>query len=159
MSERDTQLQRDVTVDVDTGLDSDDEGRSEQSGGRVQSFLSRTVGSVVSTQSLLISLVLTIVGVMVLGAIPLLGVVGKLLGIFAAGFLYGAVSGESRYVEHALVGALVGGGSALLGNLVITLMGAGLPLVALGVLGGVLAGTVGHYFGRDLRSGLTRDIE
>lgn len=159
MSERDTQIQRDVAVDVDTGLGSEEDGESGESGSRVQSFLSRTVGSVISTQSLLISLVLTIVGVIVVGAVPLLGVVGELLGIFVAAFLYGTVSSESRYLEHALVGALVGGGSALIGNLVITLLGAGLPFVAMGVVGGVLAGTGGHFFGRDLRKGLTKDLE
>lgn len=159
MSERDTQIQRDVSVDVDTGLDSDEESSSEESSGLARSIFERTVGSVLSTQSLLLSLVLTIIGVIVVGAIPLLGVVGELLGIFVAGFLYGTVAGESRYVEHALSGALVGGGSALLGNLALTLLGAGVPLVALGLLGGTLSGVVGHYFGRDLRKGLTKDIE
>jgi hypothetical protein len=108
---------------------------------------------------LFLSLVLTVIGVVVIGAIPLLGIVGELLGIFVAGFLYGTITGENRYVEHALSGALVGGGSALLGNLVLTLLGTGLPLVALGVIGGAIASTAGHYFGRDLRKGLTRDLE
>lgn len=159
MSERDTQLSRDVSVDVDTGLDtSDEQGTQEESGGRIRSFLDRTVGSVVSKGGLLVSLVLTVLGVIVFGAIPLLGFVGQLLGIFAAGFLYGAVTDSRRYTELALAGALVGGGSALLGNLVLSIIGAGLPLVALGLLGGVATATTGHYFGRDLRDGLTRDI-
>jgi len=47
---------------------------------------------------------------------------------------------------------------ALLGNVVLALVGAGAPLVTVGIGGGVLAAVLGHYFGRDLRVGLTREV-
>ena len=56
------------------------------------------------------------------------------------------------------VGALAGGGSVLLGNFLIALLGGGLTIVAFGAAGGAVAGVLGHYFGRDLRHGLTRDL-
>lgn len=181
MSERDTQIQRDVSVDVDTSLDDDtslEDGTSlgddtrlgdetgldgestpdDSSGGRIRTLLGKTVGSVVSVPSLAIAVVLTVVSMIAFGAIPLLGIVGNLLGIFVAGFLYGTASKTPRYLELALAGALAGGGSAFLGNVVLTLFGAGLPIVAIGLVGGALAGAAGHYFGQDLRDGLTRDI-
>jgi hypothetical protein len=160
MSERDTQIQRDVGVDVDVGIDDSTEETTDRGGG-VRGWLRSKAESVVSTRGLLVSLVLTTIGVVFLGGlIPLpLGIVGDALGIFVAAFLYGLVAGESRYLELGLSGAAVGGAWALLGNLVLTLVGPGLPIVLVGVLGGALGGVSGHYFGRDLRKGLTQDLD
>lgn len=159
MSERESQIQRETTVDVDTGFEASDDGATKDEGGNlIRSLYGRTVGSVLSTRSLGIALALTILGVFVFGMIPLLGIVGELLGIFAAGFLYGVTTDTRRYVELLVAGAIAGGGSALLSNVVLTLVGVGVPLVAFGLLGGALAAATGHYFGRDLRDGLTRDL-
>ena len=179
MRERESQVERDVSGDFDTdefdvsdtdfdvsssgfeGYDSTDSGfeaaetdREGGSGGWLRSRL----GSVATTRSLLAAFVLTVAGLVVVGAVPFLGIVGELLGIVAAGFVYGLGSSGRRYVEMAVAGAVAGGGTALLGNLVVALVASGMTLVAVGVVGGALAGVVGHYFGRDLRHGLTRDL-
>jgi len=158
MSERDTQIQRDVGVDVDVGID-DSAEETTDGGGGLRGWLRRKAGSLVSSRGLVISLVLTVLGVIVLGGLLPFGIVGDALGIFVAAFLYGVVAGESRYLELGLAGAAVGGAWAFLGNLVLTLVGPGLPIVLVGVLGGALGGVSGHYFGRDLREGLTQDLD
>jgi hypothetical protein len=179
MRERESQVERDVADDIETdefdvsesgfdvsdsgfdtsdsadaGFETGEAGREEESPGWLRSRL----GTVATTRSLLVAFVLTVAGMVGFGAIPFLGLVGELLGIAAGGFLYGVGSGYRRYVEMAVAGAVAGGGTALLGNLVIALVASGGTLVAAGVAGGALAGVVGHYFGRDLRDGLTRDL-
>ncbi len=159
MRERDTQISRDVSVDVEPGIDGTQEPPTENQSAADESRLRQWAGGVVSARSVVIALVLMIATIFVFGAIPLLGVLGELLGIAAAGFLYGLGTDARRYLELALAGALAGGGSVLLGNFAIALVGSGLSIVAFGVVGGAIAGAVGHYFGRDLRHGLTQEIE
>jgi len=159
MSERDTQISRDVSVDVEPGLEESVGNReSEQSSGGVRSRLRERADSLLSTRSVGIALVLMIVSTFVFGAIPLLGMFGELLGIVVAGFVYGLGTDARRYFELALAGALAGGGSVLLGNFLLALLGGGFTLVAFGAVSGAVAGVVGHYFGRDLRHGLTQDL-
>jgi len=169
MRERDSQVSRDVSVDVDAGLDdsvveseplgeSVGHRESQESSGGIRSRLRKRAGSIVSPRGVGISLVLMIVGSLLFGAIPLLGTVGELLGIAAAGFVYGLGTDARRYFELLLAGALAGGGSVLFGNLLLALFGNGLSMVAFGAFGGALAGVIGHYFGRDMRRGLTRDL-
>lgn len=152
-------------ADSGLGLDerSEVEGREStvqqgESGGILRSLYGRTVGRILSTRSLGIALVVTFVFSMLFSLIPLVGLLGKLLGIGVAGFVYGLIGSSSRYPEHLLAGGIVGGGSALLGNLLVIGFGSMTGLLALGVLGGGLTATVGHYFGRDMNQGLTRDI-
>jgi len=156
MPERDTQISRDVSVDVEPGID-DSVSQEEDSGGD-KSRLRKRAESVVSGRSLVIALVLMVVTTFLFGAIPFLGILGTFLGIAAAGFIYGLGTDTRRYVELALAGTIAGGGSVLLGNLVIALVGSGATIVAFGAVGGALAGAVGHYFGRDMRNGLTKDL-
>lgn len=170
MSERETQIQREATVDADEGLSDDDADMSlsddvtgdvaetGDAGGVVQSLYDRTLGSVLSVRGLGIALVVTLASVVAFGLIPLLGTVGELLGVFVAGFVYGLVSGNSRYLELAVAGALAAGGSALLGNLLVSVFGTAIPVLVIAGTGLVVA-LAGHYFGRDMRAGLTRDIE
>jgi hypothetical protein len=148
MSERDSQIQREFEIGVDEPATS--EQTTEESQSRLESLVSPT--------AVVVAVVLSILGTILIGSVPLLGFAGELLGVAVAGFLYGLVADSRHYLELALAGALVGGGFSLLSNLVLTLLGAGIPLVAVGVLGGAVAGVVGHYFGRDLRDGLTREL-
>jgi hypothetical protein len=165
MAERDTQLSREVDVDTDVDVDLDLEGSidadedataSERRGlrGRVR----ERAGAVVSVKSLALALVLVVGGVFLIGGIVGLGTLGDLLGILVGTFLLGVGSDSRRYAESALAGTLAGGTSAFLGNLVLSLIGVGLPVVFLGAVAGGLAGAFGHYLGRDLRDGLTREI-
>ena len=165
MRERESQLEREVAVDLDADIRTDNDAGTDshsevnREAGTTDSGLIRgRVGSVLSTRSVLVALVLSIAGIIIFGAIPFLGIVGELLGIAAAGFLYGLGADTRRYIEMGIAGAIAGGGSALLGNLFVALVASGTILIAVGLLGGTIAGLVGHYFGRDLRDGLTRDL-
>lgn len=159
MSERDGQIERDV--DIDTGIDKPVDRQREVAESADEdddSTIKSKAGSVVSTTGLVVAVALTLGGALLLGGLPIIGAVGELLGILAGGFMYGLATDARRYVELATAGALVGGGFALLGNLAAVLLVVGIPLLAFGVVGGTVAGVLGHYFGRDLRDGLTREL-
>lgn len=159
MRERDTQISRDVSVDIDTEVDEPGESTVQDEGNSsLLSGLRQRAGQFVSTRSILLALVLMIVCLFIVGIIPFLGILGNVLAVFLAGFLYGLGTDSRRYAELTIAGALAGGGSILLGNVVIAIIGSGLSIVAFGAAGGAIAGAVGHYFGRDLRSGLTQDL-
>ena len=82
----------------------------------------------------------------------------SLLGVFAAGFLLGAVQNERQYLEVGAATLMSGAITALVSNLLVAFLGAGIPLVAIGAGASGIAGLLGHYFGRDLRDGLSREI-
>jgi len=98
-------------------------------------------------------------GGMVLGGlIPLLPFT-EMLGIALGAFVYGLVASHRRYLELAVAGGVSGGLTAvfsLLPQLAAGLNGTRLFAIA-GAIGLVLS-VVGHYFGRDLRDGLTKDL-
>ena len=162
MAERDGQLRGEF--DVETDVDVPGEPVDEQSpsdattGDRVRRRIREGAGTVVSGRALLLSLVLVAAGILLAGQVLPLGVIGDLLGILVGAFLYGVGSDVRHYGELVLAGTVAGGASALLGNLVLSLVGAGVPMVAFGAVAGALAAVLGHYFGRDLRDGLTRDL-
>jgi Zn-dependent protease len=167
MAEREEQLGRESEIDLDTGVDVDRGGRIESSRSERETTtgdgrLRGAAGRVVSKQSLAVALVLSVLGSLVVGyLVPLpfgLDSIATLLGVFVAAFAHGATSSQRHYTEAALAGGMVSGGAALLGTLVLAALGIGLPVVVLGALGGLIAGAAGHYLGRDVRDGLTREI-
>lgn len=98
-------------------------------------------------------------GGMVLGGLIPLVPFTELLGVLLGGVAYGLLAGERRYLELGLAGAISGGAMAvlsLLPQLAAGLNGTRLFAIAGGV--GLLLALVGHYFGRDLRDGLTKDV-
>ena len=111
-----------------------------------------------SGRAFLLATVAPLAGFLVVGGALPLGALGGLLGIATGGFFAGALAEERRYAETAAAGGAVGGVAAILDHLVLTVVGLGVPLVALGVVGGLVAGLIGHYLGRDLRDGLTREL-
>lgn len=130
---------------------------SERSTGGFRSRLPSPSG-IFSPRGFLVALVLTVGGFLVGGMVPLVGGLTGLLGIFAAGFVLGLL-GRRRYLELALAGAMTGGVGFLLGRLVLSVVaGFALPLTAVGATVGLFAAILGHYFGRDLNDGLTRDV-
>lgn len=150
---------------VDELLNSDhspSDGPAPQSDQRSSTRLGRLRSRATPEFSLptfLVGTILSLVGIFLLGSLPIIGTVGGLLGVFTALFLVGVASSRSRYLESVLAGALAGGGSVVLGNLLFGLLSMN-PLLLLGwLVGGGLVGGLGHYFGRDLRDGLTRDID
>lgn len=159
MGERETTLERegtDVGVAVD-GFGDADAAESRASTSRTDRLRARA-GNVFSLRWFAITLVVALVGFLVAGGLPLLGGVASLLGLAAGTFAVGVATSQSRYLESAVAGASVVGVASLLDHIALTLGGLGLPVVAVGVGSGLVAGLVGHYFGRDLRAGLTRDV-
>ena len=171
MAERDRQRQRERSSDIesDVGVDAggdvdagvaddllEEPPRPESSGG-VRTRVRETARTVATGRSLAAALVLVAAGTLLVGEL-LPGPVGTFLGIALGGSLYGTLSDTRHYAETSLAGALAGGVSVLLGNLALSLIGVGVPLVVAGAVGGGLAGLVGHYLGRDLRDGLTREV-
>jgi hypothetical protein len=161
MSEREETIERETsggTTPPDLaveGLESAEES-GQTVGGR--SGLRTRLGSLFSPRQALVAGASALAGFLLLGTLLPLGSVGSLLGIAAGSFVFGAVSSRRRYLEAAVAGGVVGSGAALLDYLVLTLAGVGLPIVAVSLVAGTLAGLLGHYFGRDLRDGLTRDL-
>jgi hypothetical protein len=156
--ERETGLDDSLTdLDTDVGVEREREQSTEDSSdaGVVRSRL----GKVATTRSLGTALALSVVGVVAFGFVPILSIANTLLGIAAAGFAYGLGSEERRYVEMALAGAVTGGATTLLGNLAVAVFASGGTLLGVALLAGAAAGAVGHYFGRDLRAGLTADLD
>jgi hypothetical protein len=154
MSERDTQVQRDVGVDVGVGIDESEEETNE---GGIGAWIRSKLGALGSTGGLVVSTVLALGGAMAGGLLPL-GIIGNALGIFLGGFVYGVVASDHHYVEFGFAATLIAALIAVFGNLVMTIAGPGIPIVLVGAGIGLVAGLVGHYFGRDLRAGLVRDI-
>ncbi|WP_157513248.1 hypothetical protein [Halapricum sp. CBA1109] len=105
---------------------------------------------------LLVTTVLSFVAGTVVPLVP--GNVAGLLGVFAAGFLLGAVDDDRHYLEVGLASAFAGVLTAVLGNLVLTVAGLGVPILAAGATASGVLGLLGHYVGRDLRDGLTREL-
>lgn len=155
---------------ADPGGDGPSESKSS-SGTRSRSLRSRlpSLGAggllpdLPSPRSVLLTLVVVVGSMLVFGSIPLLGSVGSLLGIFVGAFVLGLASGTRRYAPVALAGALGAGLSLLSGVFALrfaVLADVGLEqLAAVGAGAGVVAAVLGHYFGRDLRNGLSRDVE
>ena len=174
---------RDVSADLDptldeTGVQSDfssefgtefgsDVGAVEEgpatetdSSGGIRGRISDRLGSLFSVEAFTLTLVLTVVFSFLAGGfIPILpDNIGGLLGVLGAGFALGAGSSERHYFEVVTATLFTGAITALLSNLTLTLLGVGAPMIALGAGASALAGVAGYYFGRDFRSGLTKEI-
>jgi len=167
-----------VDVEALTGEPDTSSRGGSASGGAAASesesgFLSRLMPSLPSLpnplaalpsgRSVLLSFVVVLVMMGVVSAIPLIGFIPLLWAgaIFAGAFTLGAASGKGRYVEFLLAGAVFGAGSVM-GDFFRLAVLADIGLLPLGAIGagiGAVAGLLGHYFGRDFRDGLTRDIE
>ncbi|EMA51092.1 hypothetical protein [Halococcus thailandensis] len=113
---------------------------------------------VFSVRTFVVALALTAVGVVLGGFVPILGAILRYVGVFFATFALGAASERRHYVEAGLAGALVPAVGTLLDYFALTIGGVGAPVIAVAAGVGLLAGLVGHYFGRDLRDGLTREL-
>jgi len=114
-------------------------------------------GDAFSLPSFALQLVGAVAGLFVVGGAVPIGPLSGLLGIFVALFALGVFSTGSRYAEAGIAGGLVALVTTVVTSVSLSVFSGGmLPLVA-GVAGGAVS-LLGHYFGRDLRDGLTRDI-
>ncbi|SMO67423.1 hypothetical protein [Halorubrum cibi] len=114
-----------------------------------------------------VAVVAVAVGTVLAGLVPLVGgTIGAVAGVLLGTFLVGLAFSSSNYVETGLAGALAGAGTAVSSVLGIGFLPIGidylgqwgLPLLAVGGGVGLLCGLVGHYLGRDLRTGITGDL-
>lgn len=122
--------------------------------------LGNPLSAVPSPASFGLSLAVTVVSMLLVSGFLPLGSLGGMIGIFAGALLLGVVSGERRYLELTVSGAVAAAVSIVLGRLVFSaLVGIAVPLAAVGAGGGAVAALLGHYFGRDIRDGLTREVE
>ena len=152
----------------DTAVHPEAGRESSTSGGRLRGLLPSLsgVGPSFSLRSFLVVLVASLAGVIAGGSIPIVGSIGRFLGLFAVAFVVGAVGSRSRYLEVGVAGAAAAGTAFLLGTLtsifapvaVQVLADYGVAIVGVGTGAGLLVSLAGHYFGRDLRDGLTRDV-
>jgi hypothetical protein len=168
MAERDTLADRETDADTqrEPSFDADDldvdalsglpdrDAEPEREG--LRSRLRRRAGSLFSPRAFGYAGAGSVVGALLLGTVLPIG--GNVTGVLVAAFVYGALGNRHRYTEVAAAGGLVTAAFALVNNVFLTLAGLGVPLVVASALGGVAAGLVGHYLGRDLRDGLTREL-
>ena len=138
--------------------DADTVDESDDSTGRLAGLF--------SLKTFLLSAVLIAVGVVGGGAIPFVGTLGSLGGLFVATFGIGLVASERRYLETALAGGGIVGLSFAASLLTTGVLPVGIRFfreygLAFGGVGvglGVVVALLGHYLGRDLRDGLTQEI-
>ncbi|MFC7153961.1 hypothetical protein ACFQPA_00640 [Halomarina halobia] len=150
------------TDDLLRELETSEGGRSRAADSEGRSRRARLLGrakGLFSPRYFLVALVLTAVGLVLASAfLPFVPGAG-LVGVFVAAFGLGLLSGRRHYLELAVAGAFAATLSVFTDYVVFALVAdAGATLAAAGAGAGALVALVGHYFGRDLRSGLTADL-
>lgn len=146
-----------ATGEVGTDAGNDAATGTDQSAERSGSRLPLVGGRLFSVSAFLASLVLMVGGAVAAGTLLPWGGAGAMLGVLVAATVVGLGTERSRYVESVAAGAVTAGVATFLSSVALTVATAGAP-VAFGVGAGAVAGLVGHYAGRDLRDGLTRDL-
>lgn len=119
-----------------------------------------------SLRAFMLVLVLTVAGVLLGALVPVIGGITRYVGLFVAAFAVGLALSGRHYLESALAGGLAGGLVFVLGTLSVGFLPVGVGILeqygvaiaGVGVGTGVVVTVAGYYFGRDLRSGLTRDL-
>ncbi|MFB6080503.1 MAG: hypothetical protein ABEJ81_05860 [Haloferacaceae archaeon] len=144
-------------------VEREDGERSRRGGDAGSSGLLRVPSpTVVTARGMALAFALALAGVVVGGMVPLVGAVGRFVGLFLAAFALGLAGSRRRYVESGIAGALAAGLGALLGTLATPFFPAvaryGVAIAGVGAGLGLVVSVAGHYFGRDLRAGLTRDL-
>jgi len=150
---------------VDEDIRSDESASNPESSAAGDDAAGRLSG-LFSLKAFLLSAALIGVGVVGGGVIPIVGTLGSLAGLFVAAFVVGLIASERRYLETAVAGGLIVGASFALSLLSTGVLPVGMRFfreygLAFGGVGvgiGALLAVVGHYFGRDLRDGLTQEI-
>jgi len=172
MDDLDNLLDDDLAGDGTSDAGSDGAAATDADGGSARSTGDSgrigVSGRWFSAKAFALALVTVAVGVFVGGLIPLIGgTVGTAGGVFLAAFLLGFALSTRRYVETGIAGGAAGAVSAVTSVLGVGFLPIGidylsqwgLPLVAVGGGVGLVLALLGHYFGRDLRAGLSRDVE
>ncbi|WP_254272099.1 hypothetical protein [Haloarcula marina] len=160
-AERSRETESEASAETGSGVDigrldgfsTTDEAETESDGGRY-----------FSARALLFALVAVGAGTVVGGLIPVIPFTA-LLGIPAGAFVYGLLASQRRYIETGLAGGVVAGlltVTSFLPQFLVRGVGGGQlgmgRLFAVAAAVGLVLSILGHYFGRDLRDGLTRDL-
>ncbi|MFB6159661.1 MAG: hypothetical protein ABEJ61_00615 [Haloferacaceae archaeon] len=116
-----------------------------------------------SIRAFLVATAVAVAGVALGGLLPVLGGPGRVVGLFVATFGYGLVASRSHYLAVGVGGAVAAvlgvALNAVLGSALVPLLaGYGPEVAGVGATVGALVAVAGHYFGRDLRGGLTREL-
>jgi len=151
MSERTTERTRESDSDGDVTVGETDTATTDDtSASSARRFF--------SVRALVVAFVAVGVG-MILGSLVPMIPFTALLGIPVGAFLHGLLDSHRRYAETAIAGG-VSAGVAVVTSLLPQLLAGldGVRLFAIAAAIGLVLAVVGHYFGRDLRDGLTRDI-
>ncbi|MBX0323795.1 hypothetical protein EGH21_12220 [Halomicroarcula sp. F13] len=163
MSERTAERTRETDTEADTGETSPGIGRLDGFSTETTESESES-GSYFSLRALLFSFVAVGAGTVAGSLIPLVPFTA-LLGIPAGAFVHGLLASERRYAETALAGGLTAGAlsvTSFLSQFVVRGIAGGQlgmgRLFAVAAAVGLVLALLGHYFGRDLRDGLTRDL-
>jgi hypothetical protein len=141
--------------DIASGDTADTDG-----GGRIG--VGRRLRRLFAPRVFLLAVALSVVGLVAGGAVPVVGYLGRFLGVALAAFALAICCSGRRYVEAGLAGALAAGLGFVLGTLNSALFPVvadyGLQIAGVGTTAGLLAALLGHYLGRDLKAGLTKDL-
>ncbi|MWV41373.1 DUF456 domain-containing protein [Natrialba sp. INN-245] len=133
---------------------------SDSASGRLSRLgPSRSLGEYFSPKAFLAVLALVSVGLFAGGTLLPIGALGRFVGLVAVTFLFGLLTSKRRYLELSVAGTAAGGLTTVLFDLPLAIAGSGRTLLAAGAAAGLVVSVLGYYFGRDLRDGLSRDIE
>ncbi|WP_254545964.1 hypothetical protein [Halomarina pelagica] len=140
-----------TTTDGERSSSAGDRSRRARLAGRAK--------RVFSPRYFLLALALAVAGLFLASAfLPFVPGAG-LLGVFVAAFGLGLLSARRHYLEAVVAGALAATLSVFTDYVMLAVLAdAGATLAAVGIGAGALAALIGHYFGRDLRAGVTKDL-
>lgn len=146
-----------------SGLFGDDETEPTATESQDSGGLSDRIG--ISGKGILAAFLGSVALIGIATLVPLVGLlIGVPVGLFAAGFLGGLVTDTRRYGEFSLSGAVLGVVAYLFGEVLpdtildLTEFPDAAIVSVVGLVVGLVAVLLGHYFGRDLRAGVTQDI-
>jgi VIT1/CCC1 family predicted Fe2+/Mn2+ transporter len=159
MSDRTVERTRDAEADTAGSTDTaSTDPRADTASGSAAETTEETGGSYFSLQALVVAFVAIGAGMTLGSLVPMIPFTA-FAGIPVGAFLHGLLDSERRYAETAVAGGLLSGlavATSLLPMLLAGLDGTRLFAIASSV--GIVLALLGHYFGRDLRNGLTRDL-
>jgi len=155
MSEQTAERSRETDSDGEAATDGTAIGVEK---GTTEQSTDEESGTIFSMKALVVAFVSVGAGMTLGSLIPLIPYTA-LLGIPLGAFLHGLLDSQRRYLETAIAGGVSAGVAvvtSLLPQLLAGLDGTRLFAIAAGI--GIVLAVVGHYFGRDLRDGLTREL-
>ncbi|WP_458209692.1 hypothetical protein [Haladaptatus sp. NG-SE-30] len=148
---------REASDDIADVLGDTESAEQSNGSGGFRSRAKRRAVGIFSPRFFLLSVVILTIATFFGGVVPFVGSLGGLVALFAASFVLGALTSDSRILETATGGAVASGLTLLLGNLALLAIG-GKTAAVVGLGAGFLVAGLGAYLGGDLRDGLTRDL-